>query len=205
MGRWAGGEPGLLWACASWAWVLASAGDALWACFLSLKLSVVRCSGAPQEGGGQMGGTVGRSRGSPSPTWAAQFYSVINIQFHPKILFEESWRPFLIQQNKTWPSVPEENLSKIFGPDDSSFPTSSGILWDSERWYLLFYCPPVGLDGKESSCNAGDPGSIPGSGRSPGEGNGSPLQYSCLENPMDGGAWRAAAHGVTSSQTGPRD
>ena len=44
-----------------------------------------------------------------------------------------------------------------------------------------------GSDGKASACNAGDTGSIPGSGRSPGEGNGSPLQYSCLENPMDGG------------------
>ena len=46
-----------------------------------------------------------------------------------------------------------------------------------------------GSDGKASACNAGDLGSIPGSGRSPGEGNGNPLQYSCLENPMDGGAW----------------
>ena len=45
-----------------------------------------------------------------------------------------------------------------------------------------------GSDSKESAFNAGDPGSIPGSGRSPGEGNGNPLQYSCLENPMDGGA-----------------
>ena len=44
-------------------------------------------------------------------------------------------------------------------------------------------------DGKESAYNAGDPGSFPGSGRSPGEGNGNPRQYSCLENPMDGGAW----------------
>ena len=48
---------------------------------------------------------------------------------------------------------------------------------------------PRGLSGKESACNAGDPGSVPGSGRSPGEGNGNPLQYSCLENPMDRGAW----------------
>ena len=47
---------------------------------------------------------------------------------------------------------------------------------------------PGGSDGKMSACNAGDPGSIPGSGRSPGEGNGNPLQHSCLENPMDGGA-----------------
>ena len=47
---------------------------------------------------------------------------------------------------------------------------------------------PGGSDGKASACNAGDPGSIPGSGRSPGEGNGNPLQHSCLENPTDGGA-----------------
>ena len=47
---------------------------------------------------------------------------------------------------------------------------------------------PGGSDGKASACNAGDPGSIPGSGRSPGEGNGNPLQHSCLENPMDRGA-----------------
>ena len=48
---------------------------------------------------------------------------------------------------------------------------------------------PGGLDGKDSAYNAGDPGSIPGSGRSAGEGNGNPLQYSCLENPLEGGAW----------------
>ena len=60
---------------------------------------------------------------------------------------------------------------------------------------------PGGSDGKASACNAGDPASIPGPGRSPGEGNGTPLQYSCLENPMDGGAWRATVHGVTKSRT----
>ena len=48
---------------------------------------------------------------------------------------------------------------------------------------------PGGLDGKASACSAEDPGSIPGSGRSPGEENGNSLQYSCLENPMNGGAW----------------
>ena len=60
---------------------------------------------------------------------------------------------------------------------------------------------PGGSDGKESACNAGDPGPIPGSGRSPEEGNGNSLQYSCLENPMDRGAWYATAHGVAKSQT----
>ena len=54
---------------------------------------------------------------------------------------------------------------------------------------------------KASTCNAGDLGSIPGSGRSPGEGNGNPLQYSCLENPMDGGAWWATVHWVAKSRT----
>ena len=60
---------------------------------------------------------------------------------------------------------------------------------------------PGGSDSKESACKAGDPGSIPGSGRSPGDGNGYPLQCSCLENSMDGGAWRATVHGVAKSQT----
>ena len=59
---------------------------------------------------------------------------------------------------------------------------------------------PGDLDGKESACNAGYLGSIPGSGSSPREGNGNPLQYSCLENPMDRGAWQAAVHRVTKSQ-----
>ena len=54
---------------------------------------------------------------------------------------------------------------------------------------------------KASACNAGDLGSVPGSGRSPGEGNGNPLQYSCLENPTDGGTWWATVHGVPKSQT----
>ena len=60
---------------------------------------------------------------------------------------------------------------------------------------------PGGSDDKASVNNAGDPGSIPGLGRSPGEANGNPLQYSCLENPMDGGASQATVHGVTKSRT----
>ena len=63
---------------------------------------------------------------------------------------------------------------------------------------------PWWLSGEESTCSAevaGDLGLIPGLGRSPGGGNGSPPQYSCLENPMDGGAWRAVVHGVTESDT----
>ena len=56
----------------------------------------------------------------------------------------------------------------------------------------------TGSDGKESACNAGDAVSIPGSGRSPGEGNGNPFQYSCLENSMDRGAWPATVYGVAN-------
>ena len=60
---------------------------------------------------------------------------------------------------------------------------------------------PGGSDGKESACNAGDLGLIPWLGRFPREGNGNPLQYPCLENPMDRGACQAAIHGLTKSRT----
>ena len=60
---------------------------------------------------------------------------------------------------------------------------------------------PNGSNGKASAYNVGDSGSIPGSGRSPGEGNGNSLQYSCLENPMDRGTWQAPVHGVAESGT----
>ena len=59
---------------------------------------------------------------------------------------------------------------------------------------------PSGSAGKESACNTGDLGSIPGLGRAPGEGNGNPLQCSCLENPMDRGAWQATVYGVTRAR-----
>ena len=65
----------------------------------------------------------------------------------------------------------------------------------------LFMGFPSGSDGKESACSAGNLGSIPGLRRSLGVRNSNPLQYSCLENPMDRGAWQAAGHGVTQSRT----
>ena len=64
---------------------------------------------------------------------------------------------------------------------------------------------PVGSDGKESICNAGELGSIPGLGRSHAGGHGNPLQYSCLEKPMGTGAWQATVHGVAKSRTGLSD
>ena len=71
----------------------------------------------------------------------------------------------------------------------------------SNEFTYLFGDFPGGSDSKASAYNVGDPGSIPGLGRSPGEGNGNPLQSSCLENPTDVGTWQATVHGVTKSQT----
>ena len=65
----------------------------------------------------------------------------------------------------------------------------------------IFLGFPGGSDGKESACNVGDEGSIPELGRSPGEGYGNPLQYSCLENSHGRGAWQSTVHGVTKNQT----
>ena len=76
-------------------------------------------------------------------------------------------------------------------------PTVSSCL----RFYSQPIWPPGGSEVKASACNVGDLGSIPGSGRSPGEGNGNPLQYSCLENPMDRRAWWATVHGVPKNWT----
>ena len=67
--------------------------------------------------------------------------------------------------------------------------------------YTYMYSLPWWLDGKASVYNVGDLGSIPGSGRSPGGGFGNSLQYSCLENPLDRGAWRATIHRVAKSRT----
>ena len=81
---------------------------------------------------------------------------------------------------------------------------SLGILGNWEEYLPQSYSIlgfHSGSVGKESARTAGNPGLIPGSGRSPGEGNGNPLQYSYLENSMDRGAWQATVHGVTRSRT----
>ena len=70
---------------------------------------------------------------------------------------------------------------------------------------MLYLGFPGATDSKESACDAGDPGLIPGLGRSTGERNVNPLQYSCLENPLDRGDWRATVHGVTKSLIQLRD
>ena len=79
--------------------------------------------------------------------------------------------------------------------DIAGFLVSNADLSVIQNCRQLYKISPGGSDGKESACNAEDLGLILGSGRSPGEQNGNTLQYSCLENPMDRGAWRATVHG----------
>ena len=82
----------------------------------------------------------------------------------------------------------------------SKFGKVAGYKVKTQKSVIFLYFPD-GSEVKASACSVGDPGSIPRSGRSPGEGNGNPHQYSCLENPTDGGAWGATVHGVAKSQT----
>ena len=121
-----------------------------------------------------------------------------------------------------WSGLPCPPLGSL--PDPGITPVSPGLQADSlpQRppgkpqlyiyipiHYFLYSFPlwslPDGSVGKECACNVEDPGLIPGWGRSPGEGNGNPLQYSCLENSMDRGACWAVVHGVTKSRTGLSD
>ena len=113
--------------------------------------------------------------------------------------WRRKWQPtpvFLPGESQGWDHT-ESDTTEVTQQQQQS-PEILRERWglSSQRWGF-----PSGSDSKVSVYSAGDPGSIPGSGRSPGEGNGSPLQYSCLENAMDGGAWWATVHGVTKSWT----
>ena len=92
-------------------------------------------------------------------------------------------------------------LHKLWCDKNSKAWMNGKWTWKSGRGQSAYWGFSEGSEVKASACNAGDLGSIPGSGRSPGEGNGNPLQYSCLENPMDGGVWWAAVYGVAQSRT----
>ena len=73
------------------------------------------------------------------------------------------------------------------------------IIYQEHLYVIAYHGFPGGSDSKESACNVGDPGSIPGLGRTPREGNSNPLQYFCLENSTDRGAWWATVHEITES------
>ena len=93
-----------------------------------------------------------------------------------------------------------QNL-KVLSQESQLYTERNEKAWMGFTEEVLYLGFPGGSDGKESACNTGDPGSIPGSGRSLGEENDYPLQYSCLENFMDRRAWWARVHGVTKSRT----
>ena len=118
------------------------------------------------------------------------------LQQHAPPLIGASWLLPLLSTK----SACNRNLH--WAPSMALFPRVISQL-PATRWLHWTSGSPGGSDGKEPACSGGDPGSTPGSGRSPGEGNGNPLQYSCLENSTDrgAGAWRATVHVVTKSQT----
>ena len=99
-------------------------------------------------------------------------------------------------------AVPFVLITELYGMHYFKYPEMiilRTLGWQSCSFQTLGF--PGGSVVKNPPANAGDVGLIPESGRSPGEGNGNPLQYSCLEKPMDRGDWQAIAHGVTKSQT----
>ena len=113
---------------------------------------------------------------------------------------------FALQQRPSTAKIHKENYFKInkkyiYGHWNLIFIEYSCILKQHSSGFLQLFIKgfPCGSDGKEAACNAWGPGLTPGSGRSTGEGNGNPLQYSGLENSTDGGAWWAIVHGVTES------
>ena len=105
---------------------------------------------------------------------------------------------------------PNHNSKRHMSPNVHCSTISIARTWKQPKWpsideWIKMYYIHMGFPGdsevKASACNAGDLGSIPGLGRSPEEGNGNPLQYSCLENPIGKGAWWATVRGVTKSWT----
>ena len=105
--------------------------------------------------------------------------------------------------SSTWPfsiagSFPGAGVCRLGSSPGPATKSQCDLEGVSETW-IKNYRITGDSDGKESACNKRDLGSIPGSRRSPGEGNGYPLHYSCLENPMDRGAWRATVHGFAES------
>ena len=102
-----------------------------------------------------------------------------------------SWRQFVASSRKFWHP---DTVAVASWPRRATYsPEPHLFILTGRRWYWRL------REEKGSACQTGDAGSIPGSRRSPGGGNGNPLQYSCLENPMDRGAWRATVHGIAKS------
>ena len=120
--------------------------------------------------------------------WPFEYFLWRNVYSDPLSIFKLGYMPFLILSCKSSLYILDKSpLSNIWFINN--FSHSTGFLLVSFAGF------PGGSGRKESACNVGDLGSIPGSGRSPAEGNGNPFQYSCLEDSMDRGAYRATVHG----------
>ena len=133
-----------------------------------------------------------------------QGYFHDRISFSSSQYFHDHYHIFIISiQNHSTVIIPKSKKHLLIRREEASLYSMDAI-----SRYLVPICIlyvsselPGGSDGKEPTCHAGDRGSIPGSGRSPGGGDSNLLQCSCLENPMDRGAWWVTVHGVTKSQT----
>ena len=124
---------------------------------------------------------------------------LLNLQTQLQFPFLEEVSPDLFRQSRLLPSLDVFMALFIWVKIPKHWTLREWHYWKPEPMAMLGF--PGGSYSKESSCNSGDSGSIFGLGRSPGEGNGYPLQYSCLENSMHRGAWRATVHRVAKSQT----
>ena len=149
---------------------------------------------------------------TPTPETKRGPHTVIfsTVNYYPDSYFH--WSPFTVFKVHVNLIHMSDWFCSVLHMLDSSKPfclvvvcVCSFVLFHYCGWVMLQYGLLWWLSGKEFACNAGDPGSIPVSGRSPREGNGNPLQYSCLENSMGREARWATAHGVTKSQTWPSD
>ena len=121
-----------------------------------------------------------------------------------KELDTSEWLNWTEEQLKSWEQWHTHDLlKKLISTTQSSkiIMLIIAVVCGKKIWFLTFLGFPGSSNSKEYACNAGDQGSVSGLGRSPGEGNGNPLQYSCLENPMDGGARQVRVHGVAKSRT----
>ena len=136
------------------------------------------------------------------------FHRICNILL-PLVLWDTFYHPYSARKTdqQGWSLLPEVQGSKVAeleleprSPNPSPHMLSCTMAPSTSSPETIWGFPG-GSSGKESACNAGDSGSICGSGRSPGDRNGNPLQYSCLENPMNRWAWWATVHGVAKSQT----
>ena len=135
-------------------------------------------------------------RGQQQMSWLDGTTNSVDVnlsKLQEMVMDREAWRATVHDVTKSWTQL-------------SDWTTKIYLIMHLCKWPQIeppraFLGFPGGSDDKESPCSAGDPGSVPGLGRSPGEGNGYPFQYSCLENSMDIGDWWATVHGVAKSWT----